>query len=362
MMTVTSRDPESHSVRLDSMAGTSTNQWLSPTPWSLVAGAPFTRRSWHELLYAWWRFPRRLWLCVRRGIALRRCLLVGHPDRPGGLRVVHVGSTPTRGIQPKPRTKASRRRRPTTAPFQPGLGVVGWVRAGLVDRAGWRARAYLVLKFPLALASFIAVITLRLGSLWFILAPAQWAANIGTENTRNDGDARHYVINFGSSIGHVAADPAAHDHRSGRLVAIAVGVAGDLVPDRQLLADLLGPTSLPVRVRQLERARAGVVDDAAARLRRLERDLHDGAQAELVGLSMKLGLAEEKLAHAEQQSPPEVAHARRWSKRPTTRQRSTPTVANLPTVFTRQYSTRVFSRPSTHWWPGVHSQPGLPSH
>jgi signal transduction histidine kinase len=37
------------------------------------------------------------------------------------------------------------------------------------------------------------------------------------------------------------------------------------------------------------------VDDSAARLRAIERDLHDGAQAQLVGLAMKLGLANDKL-------------------------------------------------------------------
>jgi signal transduction histidine kinase len=37
------------------------------------------------------------------------------------------------------------------------------------------------------------------------------------------------------------------------------------------------------------------VDDSAARLRSIERDLHDGAQAQLVALAMKLGLAKEKL-------------------------------------------------------------------
>jgi signal transduction histidine kinase len=38
-----------------------------------------------------------------------------------------------------------------------------------------------------------------------------------------------------------------------------------------------------------------VVDTAAADLRRIERDLHDGAQARLVALAMDLGLAKEKL-------------------------------------------------------------------
>ena len=49
------------------------------------------------------------------------------------------------------------------------------------------------------------------------------------------------------------------------------------------------------RVRELEQSRARVVDDSAARLRRIERDLHDGAQAQMVAVAMKLGLAREKL-------------------------------------------------------------------
>jgi signal transduction histidine kinase len=52
------------------------------------------------------------------------------------------------------------------------------------------------------------------------------------------------------------------------------------------------------RVRELEQSRDHVVDDAAARLRRIERDLHDGPQAQMVAVAMKLGLAQEKLARA----------------------------------------------------------------
>jgi signal transduction histidine kinase len=47
------------------------------------------------------------------------------------------------------------------------------------------------------------------------------------------------------------------------------------------------------RVADLTESRAEVVDHSAAELRRLERDLHDGAQARLVALSMSLGLADE---------------------------------------------------------------------
>ena len=50
------------------------------------------------------------------------------------------------------------------------------------------------------------------------------------------------------------------------------------------------------RVAELERTRAGAVDAQAAELQRIERDLHDGAQARLVALAMDLGMAQEKLA------------------------------------------------------------------
>jgi signal transduction histidine kinase len=50
-----------------------------------------------------------------------------------------------------------------------------------------------------------------------------------------------------------------------------------------------------LRVRELEQSRANAVDDSAARLRQIERDLHDGAQAQMVAVTMKLGLAMKKL-------------------------------------------------------------------
>ena len=49
---------------------------------------------------------------------------------------------------------------------------------------------------------------------------------------------------------------------------------------------------LEQRVQQLTETRADLVDHSAAELRRLERDLHDGAQARLVALSMSLGMAD----------------------------------------------------------------------
>jgi signal transduction histidine kinase len=53
---------------------------------------------------------------------------------------------------------------------------------------------------------------------------------------------------------------------------------------------------LALRVQQLTESRAETVDTQAAELRRIERDLHDGAQARLVALGMSLAMAEEQLA------------------------------------------------------------------
>jgi signal transduction histidine kinase len=56
---------------------------------------------------------------------------------------------------------------------------------------------------------------------------------------------------------------------------------------------------LSERIDVLTSTRAGAVDAEEDKLRRIERDLHDGAQARLVALGMSLGMAEQKLADAE---------------------------------------------------------------
>ncbi|MFJ8541868.1 sensor histidine kinase [Streptomyces sp. NPDC093586] len=61
----------------------------------------------------------------------------------------------------------------------------------------------------------------------------------------------------------------------------------------RLTADLLGSEDqLAERVRVLTETRRDAVDTSAAELRRIERDLHDGAQARLVAMGMDLGTVE----------------------------------------------------------------------
>ena len=65
------------------------------------------------------------------------------------------------------------------------------------------------------------------------------------------------------------------------------------------------------RIAQLEETRAGIVDQQGTELRRIERDLHDGAQATLVALGMSIGMAEQKLASDPAAAQELLADARR---------------------------------------------------
>ena len=69
------------------------------------------------------------------------------------------------------------------------------------------------------------------------------------------------------------------------------------VADTAFARWLLGPPSnLAARVTELERSRERVVDAAESERRRIERDLHDGAQQRLVALAMELGRAKARFA------------------------------------------------------------------
>jgi signal transduction histidine kinase len=76
-------------------------------------------------------------------------------------------------------------------------------------------------------------------------------------------------------------------------VALAIISVGLIVDPLARLDALPSARVLAGRVDELSRTRSGALDVQAAELRRIERDLHDGAQVRLIALSMKLGRAEE---------------------------------------------------------------------
>jgi signal transduction histidine kinase len=69
---------------------------------------------------------------------------------------------------------------------------------------------------------------------------------------------------------------------------------------------LPGKQQMSERIDVLTSTRAGAVDAQEEKLRRIERDLHDGAQARLVALGMSLGMAEQKLDAAEPEEAREL--------------------------------------------------------
>ena len=84
-------------------------------------------------------------------------------------------------------------------------------------------------------------------------------------------------------------------------------------PHIKALLRLEPDAELAGRVEQLTQTRADAVDTAAAELRRVERDLHDGAQARLVALGMNLRAAERLIPTSPQAALALVAEARETS-------------------------------------------------
>ncbi|WP_410676435.1 sensor histidine kinase [Amycolatopsis sp. cmx-4-68] len=171
---------------------------------------------------------------------------------------------------------------PRRPELKPGLWA--WVKARVGDPAGWRAAGYLLLRLPLTVAGLFTVFVATgyglaattYSFLWFPLGAERLPV---------------FAIHAQGWAGALAWSA------SGLLVLVALPWVTHAFAalDRLLVVGLLGSRVLSERVRDLEESRATAVEDAALRLRRIERDLHDGAQAQLVALAMKLGLAKEEL-------------------------------------------------------------------
>jgi signal transduction histidine kinase len=174
--------------------------------------------------------------------------------------------------------------------FQPGTGILGRVDKRLRDRAAWRAVSYSLLKLPVAAVEIYALAIAVFG-LVDITYPMDWILF-----RHGSGGSRWLVINpaaFGGSF-HVytwaGTFPAAL-YGAACVVAATWLARAITAGDRRMIRGLLGPS----RVSELERTRTLAVEDAAAALRQVERDLHDGAQMRLAALAMNLGMAREKL-------------------------------------------------------------------
>ena len=172
-------------------------------------------------------------------------------------------------------------------------GALAWMGAVLKSGASWRSLLYSLVQFPWAVFTFTVTVTLWTLSLtlltyplWFWVFPTY--AGEGGLQLYGDEHHRIYLDNpFEITVTALV----------GLLFTLATPwlVRALTTVDGLLVRGLLGPSLLSERVVELESDRGVVVDTAAADLRRIERDLHDGAQARLVGLAMDLGLAKEKM-------------------------------------------------------------------
>ncbi|MET9828947.1 sensor domain-containing protein [Streptomyces sp. NPDC006385] len=258
--------------------------------------APFEARSWREFGYVLLSLPISIVLFVYgiTMVSLGAGLLVTFL----GIPVLAAGLAGCRGFGALERARARALLHLQVADPEPlrmrRSGFMAWMGAVLKSGTSWRSLLYAVLHFPWAVFSFaIAVNVWAYGwalvtyPLWFWVFPV-WA---GQDGLQLYGDETHriYLDNpFEITVTALV----------GLLFTLATPwiVRALTMVDRVLVHGLLGPSRLATRVVELESDRGVVVDTAAADLRRIERDLHDGAQARLVALAMDLGLAKEKLA------------------------------------------------------------------
>jgi signal transduction histidine kinase len=192
------------------------------------------------------------------------------------LSIVVVGVPLLMVLLPVTRWLAERHRRmagavlgvDVPASYQPaeGAGAVGRLRIAAADPMTWRDLLWLLVAMPLAFTASLTVLVLFVP----VVTGVAWWYAVGP------------VMYYRSRV------------------------------DRWLLS--FGTTErLEQRVEVLTQARNQTLDHAATELRRIERDLHDGAQARLASLAMTLGMAAELLERDPEGARKLLAEARQTS-------------------------------------------------
>jgi len=192
--------------------------------------------------------------------------------------------------------------RPYRKPPMPGM--LMWLRTTLADPATWRDIAWLLVNAVIGFTLTLLSAVLFLASAFYLIYPfLVWVTPDGVFTEPMGG---LFTVNVATSFVVIPV---------GFLAFMIWMASGErlLRADAYLAKSLLGPTEsakLAIRVRELAESRAETVDTQAAELRRIERDLHDGAQARLAALSMNLGMAEEMVARDPAQAAALLTEAR----------------------------------------------------
>ncbi|WSR66650.1 sensor domain-containing protein [Streptomyces sp. NBC_01198] len=259
--------------------------------------APFEARTWREFGYALLNLPMAItgfvWTVTM--LSLSAGLLITFVGLP--LLVLSLGGCRAIGRVERGRARSLLRLdvdEPGRARAK-GRGFLARMGAQLGSGVNWRHVIYTLLHFPWGIITFsvsVSLFTYGWGLLTYPLWRWVFPVYFGQDGLQmySSDDGRH-----GWWL-HTPLDMTLSVLVGGLLVlATPWAIRGMAHVDRVMVLGLLGPSRLDDRVTELESDRGVVVDTAAADLRRIERDLHDGAQARLVALAMDLGMAKEKL-------------------------------------------------------------------
>jgi signal transduction histidine kinase len=195
---------------------------------------------------------------------------------------------------------------------QPDGGLLARWLAMAADPATWKDFAYLVLLFPLGTVWFVVTVTLWGLALTMVTAPVYYRLLPGDRvDIAWFSDRPNVVLDTLPEALAVAV--------IGLLLCVVAAWAtrGMGAAHAFIAQGLLGPSPSQLRARfaALQASRNRAVDSAEDERRRIERDLHDGAQQRLVALAMDLGMAREKLRTDPQAATALVGEAHEEAKR-----------------------------------------------
>ena len=183
-----------------------------------------------------------------------------------------------------------------------------WTNAQLAAVA--LAAIFLAISFP-AFAADLALAGLALFGLYGIALGFFWPTHVPLPYAGISNLVRYGVVWVDGRGSAVMAGLEGF-----ALTGLAVWLASRAIDDKtRALFRSAADAELATRVVRLTNSRADAVDSATAELRRLERDLHDGAQARLVALGMNLRAAERLIPDSPEAAMALVAEARQTSSK-----------------------------------------------
>jgi signal transduction histidine kinase len=175
-------------------------------------------------------------------------------------------------------------------PYRPVSEGASWwerLRTRLADPATWKDLVFLLLQFPLGLVSFIVTAVVLSAGLHLLSLPCwYWAVPDGVEFGLFRVDELWQALALMPLGGLILL-----------LGVPALSVLGRLYTGyaEVLLGSNVDP-AVTAQMTDLRDARSRIIEAADAERRRIERDLHDGAQQRLVALALTLRMAEKRSA------------------------------------------------------------------